>query len=128
MQMGGRSVGGLSQYLDLVPVELMLAGVFILAFGLLSLPARHRMQWTLSVAVVWLVIGRLPDIPVAAAVAKASSVVPLLLIIVAVLRDGRPRLRVPTAGGVYVLVAVLAVPFVATTVNAPVAMAQRFQW
>ncbi|MBW3601345.1 MAG: hypothetical protein KY434_01440 [Actinobacteria bacterium] len=118
----------ISAYLDVVPVEVLSVGTAAVLLALFSLPARRRMPLSLAVTVIWLTLGQLEGLGWVASAAKASSLVPLLVVAGTGALHPGPRRTPFRPAYAYPVVALLACAYVLNTVDVSIALVIRLQW
>ena len=118
----------IARYLEVVPIEALAAAGLAGLFVMLAIPARSRMRFALTAAVVWLTIGKLPDLGAVAALAKAGVPAPLVVVGIAAKFHPGPRVRMPRFAAIYFWVAMAAIVFVASGDDALVQIIVRLEW
>ena len=116
------------QYLDVVPLTVLIMLPLLAAGLFLIVPGRWRLSLALILMVAWLVLGRLSEIGVIAQVAKATGVVGLGLVAFAAWLDPGPRRRLPALGWLYLVMGLLAFIYILTVRDRTLAMVIHVQW
>ncbi len=116
------------QYLDVVPLPVLIVLPLLAAGLFLIVPGRWRLSVALILMVPWLVLGRLSEIGVIAPVAKATGVVGLGLVAFAAWLDPGPRRRLPALAWVYLVMGLLAFIYILTVRDRTLAIVIRIQW
>lgn len=118
----------ISHYLNVVPLPLLfLAGLLGIA-GFLMIPGRVRLYASLIFMVLWLELGKYPDLGFLQAMAKATSVVAYAAVAVAALIHPGPRRRLSPITWLYVAMAVLSCVYVLPVREGLLGIVLQVQW
>ncbi len=115
------------QFLEVLQPSVLL-GVAAVGAILLLLAPRRRLPAAIALSIPWLTAGFLPDLGTAATVAKATSVLPCLMVGLAAARHPGGRSRLPRVAYVYPFVALASVVYTFTVADAAIAMVVQTQW
>ncbi|MEM8756850.1 MAG: O-antigen ligase family protein [Planctomycetota bacterium] len=118
----------IEQYLQVIPLPVLVLGVLGAPLVFVLIPSRLRMPALLVFMVVWLTIGRLVGLGPLAAAAKATGLALYAAVGVAALMDPGPKRPVPAAAFIYPVMGVISVAFILTVVDLALALVLRAQW
>jgi len=115
-------------YLEIVPPWVLAAVLIVGAVVGALTPRRLRLPLSLAVVSPWLLIGRLDELGTIAAAAKATGVVPFLLIAGTALVDVRPKRRLSPAVYMLPLITIMTFGWVMSADEKAFAAVIALQW
>ena len=118
----------LDQYLEIVPLPVLLLLLAAAVFVALIIPGRLRLPVMLMVMPPWLSIGQFLDLGAVQAVAKATGFVMFALLALSAYLHPGPKRRLSPWVWVYPVVALCMIPFVVTTTDRDIAIVIQIQW
>ena len=118
----------IGRYLEIVPLPLLLVAMVGVAVAFLVVPAKYRMPTALSLMMVWLTLGEMPDLGLIQVIAKVTGFAVYGLVAVTAWLDPAPRRRTPLLAWMYLVIAALAFVFILTVRDFALALAIRVQW
>ena len=116
-------------YIQIVMEQpILLAPIVAFMFAYALVPSHRRLFVSLLILVPWLTIARSPGMGPLAPAAKLTSGIAYLLIAFAAWTHPGPKRKLPGIVWLFVIVALLSIPFVLTTQERMLAIVQRMQW
>lgn len=107
---------------------ILLAPIIAFIFAYALVPSHRRLFVSLLILVPWLTVARAPGMGPLAPAAKLTSGIAYLLIAYAAFAHPGPKRNLPGVVWLFVLIALLSVPFVFNTQERMLALVQRMQW
>ena len=118
----------LQRYLEIVPLPLLALVAITVLMASLVVPAAWRLGGSLIVMVVWLVVGRMPELGTVQVVAKSTGFVAFLLVTVAAWFDPGPKRTLPGIAWLYLATGLLSFIYIITVSDFMLALVLRIQW
>ena len=118
----------LEEYLDVVPLPLLIAAPIILGLLFVLCPSRLRLPIALTVLPPFLMVGRLPLLGAPALAAKALGFAMLLAVAAAAFFTPGPKRRLGLACYIYVPLALIGPAFLLTTEENTFPLLRSIQW
>ncbi len=115
-------------YLEVVPLPLLLVAFVGAVVVFVVIPAKYRMPAALSLMMIWLPLGEMPDLGLIHAIAKITGFAVYGLVAVTAWLDPGPRRRTPPLAWMYLVIAAFAFAFILTVSDFLLALAVRVQW
>ncbi len=118
----------IDRYLEIVPLPLLLVAFVGAVVVFVVIPAKFRMPAALSLMMIWLPLGEMPDLGLVHAIAKVTGFAVYGLVAVTAWLDPAPRRRTPPLAWMYLVIAAFAFVFILTVSDLALALAIRVQW
>ncbi|MEE2819856.1 MAG: hypothetical protein VX615_04510 [Planctomycetota bacterium] len=116
-------------YIQIVTEQpILLAPIIAFIFAYALVPSHRRLFVSLLILVPWLTVARSPGMGPLASAAKLTSGIAYLLIAFAAWTHPGPKRKLPGLVWLFVIIAVIAVPYVFTTQERMLAIILRMQW
>jgi len=115
-------------YLEIVPLYVLFGMPVLLLFVMMMTPPRLRLGASLVLMVIWLTLGRLPDLGFIQAVTKSTLTGSFLLVITAAYLHPGPKRMLPPIVWLYPVMAVISVIYVLRVEDRTLAIVLRFNW
>jgi len=118
----------IDRYLELVPLPVLVGLPLLLMAAAMLMPRQYRMQASLIVMVLWLAIGRLPELVAIQAPVKATQSVPLLMVMWGALTAPGPRRSLPWVVWLFPILGLCSFVYVLGVNDLPITLVLRFNW
>ena len=116
-------------YIQIVMEQpILLAPIIAFIFAYALVPSHRRLFVSLLILVPWLTVARSPGMGPLASAAKLTSGIAYMLIAFAAWTHPGPKRKLPGLVWLFVIIAILAVPYVITTQERMLAIILRLQW
>jgi len=118
----------LSQYLEIVPLPVLVGGSVAAFIMIMMIPTRWRLDVLLAVLPLWLTLGQFQRLGAISAVAKASGAPLLAMVALSAFLTPGPKRRIGVLPHLFVVHAIVAFPFMLTVIDRNAALVIRLQW